>query len=185
MHFRLYSCFGYLRRETTWKPGDAQVKSAVVGSLAQTVSAVKEALDALREMEPGLILTFPAGSDETFELWKRLRDDAAHAADRIFRQSTKRNVAVYRDADGFTKMDVINVDYSTGDVRTGPPKDAGATTNVFEALDFLRAIFRRLDDALEAQSDSLRLTAAEGEAGDEDIAAWRAMVERPQDYVRH
>jgi hypothetical protein len=95
------------------------IKTIVLGGALQYLALLDEGLVALEELAPPLA-EIRKHFDADLSQWRSFRDDAAHIADRLIRESQgARNEAGYKTSQQLQALGVLNYDYVTDIVRTG------------------------------------------------------------------
>lgn len=89
----------------------------LVGGIAQTLAALEEAADILIEVAPS-VADVKVGFESDFSIWSAFRDDAAHVADRTFREPVDDRHDALLDARSGETL-VIGYNFSSDTIETG------------------------------------------------------------------
>jgi hypothetical protein len=145
MHYRLRAVIRALDR-APW-PWEEEVHSALISAMLLLPAQVQDALVCLGEIEPKIAAQV-AVNKRAVALWRHFRHDAAHLADRTFRNNPKYNVAAFTDEKGEPGFDVGHYDPRTGEVWTGARPEPGKAAKIEDAVALIGAVFAALDSAI-------------------------------------
>lgn len=92
----------------------------VIGGVVQTLFWVAECLDALEERVPS-IPDVRVAFNLCIEAWRLFRDDAAHVADRILRESPPRkHDAIHSEVETMSVISILSYNFHSDTLSTGP-----------------------------------------------------------------